>query len=73
MKESQIRTFEDLKCWKACRELRIFVAKEIVPRLPKHEKYTLSNQILDAARSTTANIAITRNFVVIQEALVGKC
>ena len=57
MKESQIRTFEDLKCWKACRELRIFVAKEIVPRLSKHEKYALSNQILNAARSTTANIA----------------
>ena len=56
-KESQIRTFEDLKCWKACRKLRLFVAKKIAPLLPKHEKYTLTCQILDAARSTTANIA----------------
>jgi four helix bundle protein len=52
-----IRCFEDLECWKKCRELRLFVAKEIVPTLPKAERYHLGTQILDAARSTTANIA----------------
>jgi len=52
-----IRTFEDLKCWRKCRELRIFVARQIVPALPKHERYQLRAQLLDAARSTTANIA----------------
>jgi four helix bundle protein len=53
----QIKTFEDLNCWKACRALRIFVAKQIIPCLPKYELYRLGDQILRSARSTTANIA----------------
>jgi four helix bundle protein len=53
----QIKTFEDLECWKKCRELRIFVAKEIVPALPKEESFRLGDQFLRSARSTTANIA----------------
>lgn len=52
-----MRTFEDLECWQHCRELRLFVAKEVVPALPKHERYRLGDQFLRAARSTTANIA----------------
>ncbi len=52
-----IKTLEDLKCWQACRELRLFVAKKVVPALPRDEKYRLGEQILKAARSTTANIA----------------
>jgi four helix bundle protein len=54
---SQIKTFEDLECWKKCRELRIFVAKEVVPALPKEEKFRLADQFLRSGRSTTANIA----------------
>ena len=53
----QITTFEDLACWKKCRELRLFVAKEAIPALPKEERYRLGEQLLRAARSTTANIA----------------
>ena len=53
----KITSFEDLECWKACRRLRIFVAKTIVPVLPKEERYGLTSQILRSARSTTANIA----------------
>jgi four helix bundle protein len=53
----KIRTFEDLECWKACRALRLFVAKEVVPKLPREERFGLTAQLLDAARSTTANIA----------------
>ena len=53
----QIKTFEDLECWKKCRELRLFVAREAVPALPKDERYRLGDQFLRAARSTTANIA----------------
>jgi len=55
----QIRTFEQLECWKACQTLRLFVAKEVVPILPPKEQYKnrLGDQILKAARSTTANIA----------------
>jgi four helix bundle protein len=52
-----IQTFEDLECWKACRKLRIFIAKQVVPVLPKYEQYRLGDQMLRAARSTTANIA----------------
>jgi four helix bundle protein len=57
MKNKQVRTFEDLECWKACRRLRLFVAKEIVSILSREERLRLGDQILKAARSTTANIA----------------
>ena len=52
-----IHTFEDLECWKACRTLRLFVARDILPQLPKEERYRMGDQLLRAARSTTANIA----------------
>jgi four helix bundle protein len=52
-----IQSFEDLDCWKACQELRIFVAKSLLAVLPKDERYRLGDQILRSARSTTANIA----------------
>jgi four helix bundle protein len=52
-----IRSFEDLDCWKAGRELRIFVHQSILPALPKEERYRLGDQVLRAARSITANIA----------------
>ena len=52
-----IRSFEDLECWKAGRGLRLFVARRIVPALPREERYRLGGQILEAARSITANIA----------------
>ena len=52
-----IKSFEDLECWRHCRALRLFVAKEVIPALPKDERYRLGDQLLRAARSTTANIA----------------
>ena len=52
-----IESFEDLECWKECRALRLFVAKVVVPLLPKEARYRLGDQILRAARSTTANVA----------------
>ena len=54
---STFRTFEDLKCWQACRELRVFISRQVVPKLPVEEKFLLRSQILDASRSTSANIA----------------
>ena len=57
MNKNKIKTFEDLECWKACRELRLFVIKQVVPMLPKDEKWRLSDQIVRAVRSSTANIA----------------
>ena len=55
--ENKIRSFEDLKCWQACRDLRLFVAKEVLPILKREERYRLGDQVLRAARSTTANLA----------------
>src|SRR5436190_20207752 len=52
-----VQSFEDLECWKQCRLLRLFVAREVVPQLPKEERYRLGDQVLRAARSTTSNIA----------------
>ncbi len=52
-----VHSFEDLECWKQCRALRLFIARQVVPQLPKEERYRLGDQMLRAARSTTANIA----------------
>lgn len=57
MSNEPVRTFEDLECWKACRDLRTFVHREILPLLPKHEIYRLADQLVRCSRSTTANIA----------------
>ncbi len=52
-----VHSFENLDCWKQCRALRLFVAREVVPQLPRDERFRLGDQLLRAARSTTANIA----------------
>ena len=54
---SRIDSFEDLECWQACREVRQFVKKTIVPALPPDERFRLVDQIIRSARSTTSNIA----------------
>lgn len=57
MSYNSFKTFEDLECWKACRELRLFVSEEVIPSLPKEEKFRLGDQFIRASRSSTANIA----------------
>ena len=52
-----VRSFEDLECWRACRQVRIFVTQTVCPAFPKSEQYGLDSQIKRAARSATANIA----------------
>ena len=52
-----LKSFEDLKCWQACRDLRVFVKQQIVPQLPADEKFRLIDQIIRSSRSSTANIA----------------
>jgi len=56
MEREPLRTFEDLECWKACRELRVLVARTFCKALPKDERHRPGDQILRAARSPTANI-----------------
>ena len=50
-----LQNFEE--CWQHRRRLRLFVAQRVVLKLPRDEKYRLGDQLLRAARSTTANIA----------------
>jgi len=57
MNEGNIRSFEDLQCWQACRELRNFISQKIIPHMPKVEIYRLTDQLIRCSRSTTANIA----------------
>ena len=56
MGENSYNSFEDLKCWQACREVRIFDT-ELVKSYPKEEQYSLVDNMKRAARSTTQNIA----------------
>jgi len=51
-----MKTFEDLDCWKKATALRRRLA-DVAKRLPKEEKYKLTDQITRASRSVTANIA----------------
>ena len=50
-------SFEDLECWKVGRELKQFIRREILPKFPAHEQYSLTDQLKRSMRSVTANIA----------------
>lgn len=51
-----MRSFEELDCWKKATELRRRMS-EIIKKFPSEEKYRLTDQIVRASRSVTANIA----------------
>ena len=48
--------FRDLDVWKKCRDIRIMIWKRC-KTFPAEEKYRLSDQMIRASRSSTANIA----------------
>lgn len=52
----QIRSFEDLECWKACSDFRKFI-RIIIRKMPPEEKYEVVSQMKRASRSITNNIA----------------
>ncbi|TPG38742.1 four helix bundle protein [Flavobacterium pectinovorum] len=54
---SSLKSFEDLECWKAARELRIFVSQNIIPKFSIEEKYALTSQLRRSSRSVSDNIA----------------
>jgi four helix bundle protein len=54
---SSLKSFEDLECWKASRELRMFVAQNIIPKFPIEEKYALTSQLRRSSRSVSDNLA----------------
>jgi len=51
-----IKSFEDLECWKACVDVRRYISK-IVKKLPPHEKFDMVDNMKRAARSSTRDIA----------------
>ena len=48
--------FRDLDVWQKCREIRIIIWK-LCKKFPAEEKFRLSDQMIRASRSSTANIA----------------
>ena len=54
--KKKIISFEDLECWKACREIRKYVMI-LIKKFPKEEKYALTDGMRRSSRSTTENIA----------------
>lgn len=53
---SQIRSFEDLECFKFCKELQLEVT-DLVKTFPISEQYRLADQMIRCSRSITNNIA----------------
>lgn len=51
------RDYVTLEAWAKCRDVKLFFYKNILPLLPKEEKFNLDNQIRRASVSVTANIA----------------
>lgn len=51
-----MKTFEELDCWKKSAALRRNLSAR-VRKFPQEEKYRLTDQVIRAARSVTANIA----------------
>jgi len=54
--EKEKSTFENLEVWKKARMLRKDISL-LVKNFPEKEKYKLSDQMIRASRSVTANIA----------------
>ena len=54
--EQEIRSFEDLECWKLGREVRIAISM-LTKKFPKEETYGLAQHLKKTSRSITNNIA----------------
>ena len=52
----RLKSFEDLNCWKAARDLRIEIS-DLIKSFPESEKFELVSQMRRASRSVTHNIA----------------
>lgn len=54
---SEIRTFEDLEAWQACRAFRKYVHHQVLPLILKSKEFDLADQPKRSSRSATSNIA----------------
>ena len=52
----EIRSFEDLECWKSATELRRKISV-LTKTFPKEERFNLTDQLIRASRSVTNNIS----------------
>lgn len=57
VKYNSAKDFTTLDAWKKARKVKLFFYRDVLPRLPKEEKYDLGSQIRRASVSTTQNIA----------------
>ncbi len=51
-----LKTFEELECYQVARTLRVDLVR-LAQTLPSDEKFRLTDQLIRASRSVTANIA----------------
>jgi four helix bundle protein len=49
--------FEKLKTWQKAHHLMLDIHKQLIPLLPKEEKYDLTDQLRRSSKSVPANIA----------------
>lgn len=54
--KKQIKSFEDLNCWQALREVRNYTSG-IIKKLPPEENKALKDQMRRSSRSITENVA----------------
>ncbi len=54
--KEKLKSFEDLECWKACVEVRIYISV-LIKNFPAFEKFDLISNMRRASRSITRNIA----------------
>ena len=54
--QREIKSFEDLECWKANRDVRQFVS-EVIKKFPVEERYALTDGMRRASHSITENVA----------------
>lgn len=54
--KKKVESFIELKCWQACRDVKLFV-HELIKSFPSEEKFTLSDNMRRASYSVTENIA----------------
>jgi four helix bundle protein len=52
-----VETFEKLQVWQKAHALMLFVHREIVPALPREERWDLASQIRRSSKSVPANVA----------------
>jgi four helix bundle protein len=51
------RGFEELDVWKTAMTLAVLVHRQVLPRLPDHERYVRERQLRRSIQSVPANIA----------------